>query len=341
MPLPYRSTFLAVCALLGACSSVHPAQPRAFEGPMIAPSGIEGVAFRFDREGTARLVEAREDVRWPLPPGAGRPASVACDTSTGLAVVACEGALGLVRLGFETEPEWTLPAPWDEVPGALAACGETAAYLIGKRVTLVDLQNRGAAEDFTELDLRTLDLPSTRPLLAIPSRARPREALTVVGWKGGARHGAVHVTSLVRGPAGWGVATSQRVDGYTYLHVCSANGSELVLAGIHEEQDRSSAVGGGFATLRQTLLVDHVDLESLEVRRLVRADRHALDTRVTGVAPGDDLVAVTRSDGALTVYDTNTGAVRTTQRFGTVPSAAWTAPRQLLVSADTLETLEL
>ena len=169
---------LALCV---ACSSAPPAGNLAAGGPGLAPSGIEGLYYRFD-DGMAQRFDGGESRSWPQP-AAGQFLGVGYDLAGGRAIAAFDGALASVYLGEESPPEWNLPAPWERRPEAMAVRGNVLATLTSRTLERFDLRNEGMALTLGTLDLgRISSLDGQEPLLAVPD-PETEERVVLATWE--------------------------------------------------------------------------------------------------------------------------------------------------------------
>jgi hypothetical protein len=320
---------LLACAPLAlTCCETTASQPKAANRPLVVPAGgnaylLFGAAKVEEHEGD-KIVKSKD-----VPAGAGTPAAAGFDLASGeYSAVAYAGKLARVKLG-ERDVTWR-DAPWNSgssahggstAPGSIAVKGTLAIALAGSDVYFHDLES-GKTEThdvgrwFKEHELGT-------PLFAAPISDTQFVFVGADGPK-------PWVQVVDRASGTWTSLDKKAVSDIQRIHVCSSDGRALYLAGVREVEMRS--LGGPRAgDLRQTLIVSRMDLDpknGFVIRPIVKRERQAIESIVTQVAAGPNLVLVALDDGELMAFRIGIDASGASElvfdkRYGQRVAAVW------------------
>lgn len=320
--LPSHTTTLIaplVIALFGACGSVAH-QPEAANRPLVVPSG--GNTYLLFASDMVEEHEGQTTTATPaVPSGAGSPAAVGFDLDSGeYGAVAYGKKYARVRLG-EREITWR-DAPWSNAPGSIAVKGALAIALSGHSAYFMDLAQltvepaRDVGRWFDENALGT-------PLFACPL-SPTRFALV------GADGAKPRVQLVDRSGGSWSSIDKKEVADIQRIHTCSSDGRALYLAGVREVEMRSLG-SPRVGDLRQTLIVSRMDLDEKKgyvIRPIVKRERQAIESVVTQVAAGPNLLLVALDDGELMAFKLASDGASATEpvfqkRYGQRVVAVW------------------
>lgn len=264
------NALLVALAGLAACAAPGGRQREV----AVLPSG-DGSVLRFDANEVAALDAEGRAGRTFANRGGGAPSAAALELAQRLAVVACPQALAVTDLGGVAEPTWVaLP---ERFAARTAALRQDRCALVGRgRDTLVvqlpagNVLWRGAAG--VRLDEVALVVPTG-----------PAEQV-VLGRRG--EQVFVQRLDLSRGD---GELTGETlVPRLTMVGAAATAGGAIFAAGLREESTASTR-----GALKQYLVIVRIDPATFRVEELVYERTDALEARVTDVAVGQEMLAVT------------------------------------------------
>lgn len=311
--------FACASIALPGCETTA-SQPKAANRPLVVPAGgnaylLFGADKVEEHEGD-KIVKSKD-----VPAGAGAPAAAGFDLASGeYGAVAYAGKLARVKLG-ERDVTWR-DAPWHAAPGSIAVKGSLAIALAGRDVYFHELE--GGKTETHDVRRWFKDQELGTPLFAAPISDTQ---LVFVGADGP----KPWVQIVDRSSGTWTSLDKKAVSDIQRIHVCSSDGRALYLAGVRELEMRS--LGGPRAgDLRQTLIVSRMDLDpknGFVIRPIVKRERQAIESIVTQVAAGPNLVLVALDDGELMAFRIGTegqaGASEPVfdKRYGQRVAAVW------------------
>jgi len=315
----------ASCASLAASERFEPG-PRA----ILLPAG-EGDHVLFDAGRIVKTKGGEEEWSEPANSAEEQPSAAGFDLDAGWACVGYSDRLAFVQLGGKR-------IRWCDPPGpgphrSIAVRGELVAVNSGREVSVLEVPSGERVEgfdagrwlkQFAQDEVDYAEPVSDTDLVLITSRD-----------VGALTDGRVLAIRTQRAPNGWLLAGENHLRALTWADQCVSKGDDLFVAGVWEETRLRS---GRAPELFQSLVVLALDVETLQVRELVRAE-HATPTIVVGVAVGVDELAVLLAPGEVRVYSLAQGSLLRRQVFPRADSVAWIGAGRWLVRAGDSSTL--
>lgn len=307
-----------VCACVAACASA----PQRTRDVAVVPTG-DGNLLRYTAAGVAVVDQQGATKQQFTNPTTKAPRAAALSVGSQLAVAVFDDQLAITELGGTNEPTWlALGAPF----------ATQSASLDVDRCALLDAAGNA----------RVVQLPSGNPLwqgragvgldeVALVVATGPQEHVTV------GRSGRAVKVQRIDFKRGDGlVAAETTVRDMNVLGAAGHAAGALFLAGIRENSSASTR-----GALLQYLVIVRVDLASFRTEVLQDEKCAALETHVTDLAVGPEMLAVVvdawKRGTSLRVFDQVQGRRPATWAFerqiAAGSSIAWLSPDYVAVVA--------
>lgn len=322
------ATASLLLGLVAACASTTPAaltRPRT--GPVVLPAGGSSY-LSFDASRVERVKDG--EVEWQEDhTAASDPVAAACDLGSAWAAVGYRSQIAFAQLASR-RVLWTANpfAAWSGARAGLSLRGSTATLWKDSRVMAVRvpkgdvLWDTDVREHLESTDLNRLDY-------ALP---RGDDEVVVLASREGSAFtdGVVRVQRIDRSRGDWRIRNENTLRGLTWVHRATSEGDALFVAGVREEVQL-----GGPGRLWQWLVVNRVDLESLEVTELVSSEIQKRETVVRDFAVGTDVFGLLLDEGTVQIYRVVDGrgasAPIVERTYDAADSIAWISEDELVV----------